>query len=161
MNQQEKKMRKYLTSISRRLNLPKDVKERVMNDLRSSIQGRREAGQSDGDIFRDLGTPARAAAELNSQLKEYTYIKSPWRWACLVLAVLSGASLVLGGLLGLLSFSFNQALSKNIEIIGGADGPTAIFIATAGISWEQLLLTLLLLIMGVLGFFKLSRCPRK
>ena len=76
-------MKKYLAAIARRLNMPKDVKERVMNDFQSSIRGRLEAGQTDEEIFAELGSPKKVAAELNEQMKDYTYIKSPWRWVCL------------------------------------------------------------------------------
>ncbi len=161
MNQQEKKIDQYLKAVARRLNMPGSVKTRLLSDLRSSILGRMEAGQTVEEILGELGPAKQTAAELNEQMKEYTYYKSPWRWVCLLLAVLSGASLGLGGILGLLAFGFNTALNQNIGIIGGADGPTAIFIATAGIAWEQLLLMLLLLVMGILGFYRLSRCPRK
>lgn len=161
MNQQEKKIDQYLKAVARRLNMPGSVKTRLLSDLRSSILGRMEAGQTVEEILGELGPAKQTAAELNEQMREYTYYKSPWRWVCLLLAVLSGASLALGGILGLLAFGFNTALNQNIGIIGGADGPTAIFIATAGIAWEQLLLMLLLLVMGILGFYRLSRCPRK
>ena len=161
MNQQEKKIDQYLKAVARQLNMPGSVKTRLLSDLRSSILGRMEAGQTVEEILGELGPAKQTAAELNEQMKEYTYYKSPWRWVCLLLAVLSGASLALGGILGLLAFGFNTALNQNIGIIGGADGPTAIFIATAGIAWEQLLLMLLLLVMGILGFYRLSRCPRK
>lgn len=161
MNQQEKKIDQYLKSVARRLNMPGSVKNRVLSDLHSSILGRMEAGQTVEEILRELGPAKTVAAELNEQMKEYAYIKSPWRWTCLALAVLASGALVLGGVRELLVFLFNGALNQNIGIIGGADGPTAIFIATAGIAWEQLLLMLLLLVMGILGFCKLSRCPRK
>lgn len=158
-------MKKYLAAIARRLNMPKDVKDRVMNDFQSSIQGRREAGQTEDAIFAELGSPKKVAAELNEQMKDYTYIKSPWRWVCLVIIIGCILSLIFGGTLGVLMHLFNASLADSVGIIGGADGPTAIFITTSPdyreYVWYQAGITVLILIMSVLGFWRLRRCPRK
>ena len=158
-------MKKYLASIARRLNMPKDVKERVMNDFQSSIRGRLEAGQTDEEIFAELGSPKKVAAELNEQMKDYTYIKSPWRWVCLAVIIGCILSLIFGGTLGLLMHLLNASLADNVGIIGGADGPTAIFITTSPdyqeYIWYQAGITVLVLLMSVLGFWRLRRCPRK
>ena len=158
-------MKKYLAAIARRLNMPKDVKERVMNDFQSSIQGRREAGQTEDAIFAELGPAKKGAAELNEQMKEYTYIKSPWRWVCLAVIIGCILSLIFGGTLGLLMRLFNASLADSVGIIGGADGPTAIFITTSPdyreYVWYQAGITVLILVMSVLGFWRLRRCPRK
>ena len=161
----EQQMKRYMASIARRLNMPKDVKERVMNDFQSSIQGRREAGQTDEEIFAELGSPKKVAAELNEQMKDYTYIKSPWRWVCLAIIIGCVLSLIFGGTLGVLMHLFNASLADSVGIIGGADGPTAIFI-TASPDYKDYVLyqagiTVLILIMSVLGFWRLRRCPRK
>ena len=44
MTEAEKKMKRYVNAIERRLNLPPEVKARVMSDFASSIAARREAG---------------------------------------------------------------------------------------------------------------------
>ena len=158
-------MKKYLASIARRLNMPKDVKERVMNDFQSSIRGRLEAGQTEQEVFAELGSPKKVAAELNEQMKDYTYIKSPWRWVCLAIIIGCILSLTFGGTLGVLLHVFNAALTDSVGIIGGADGPTAIFITTSPdyqeYIWYQAGITVLILVMSVLGFWRLRRCPRK
>lgn len=46
----EKQLVRYLCAVRQRLALPKDMKDRVMDDLRSSINERREAGQTDKEI---------------------------------------------------------------------------------------------------------------
>ena len=168
MNEAQKNMKKYTNAVERRLDMPREVKVRVMTDFISSIQARREAGQSDAEIFAELGTPKEAAAELNGQMKEYTYIKSPWRWPCLAAAVISGAVLLYGGLTQLLArlltLSFdlsNQAAS--IGVIGGADGPTAIFVTSSyspASFWLRTGLPALILVMALVGYFQLRRCPR-
>ena len=40
MTDAEKKMKRYVNAIERRLNLPREVKARVMSDLASSIAAR-------------------------------------------------------------------------------------------------------------------------
>ena len=160
----EKEIQRYLKAIRRRLNLPGEIRDRVISDLRSSIQERREAGQTDREILAELGTPAQAAADLNRQMEEFTYVKSPWRWLCLVLAIGSGLSLLWGGGLSFLTWLLNrltQAEVNSIGIIGGVDGPTTVFITTSPDAWlYQLGMCLLLLVMGVFGFYFLSHCPR-
>lgn len=150
-------MNKYLKSIERRLNLPKEVRERVMNDLRSSIAARREAGQTDEAIMAELGTPKAVAAELNEQMKEYACRRSPWRWAALAVEVLGGLMLAYNGIMGLLAWLLTGMANEaqSVGIIGGADGPTAIFV-TSEPSAQNIIIWLMLLLMGVLGFRYLS-----
>ena len=70
-------MEKYLRAVRRRLNMPKDWKDRVMTDFRSAIEARSEAGQEDASIIAELGTPKQAAKELNGQMQEYTTKRVP------------------------------------------------------------------------------------
>lgn len=162
MTDEQKNMKKYTNSIERKLNMPKDVRNRVMNDLVSSIQGRREAGQTDAEILAELGSPKKVAADLNEQMKEYTYVKSPWRWVCFAVIIGSALSLAFGGTIGLLVHLLNAYASQTVGIIGGADGPTAIFVTTSpDYVWYKLGITVIFLIMGILGFYRLSRCPRE
>ena len=117
---------RYLRAVERRLPLPKNYKTRVLRDLQSSIDARREAGQSDAEIIASLGSPAETAKELCEGLQEHVYRKSPWRFVFLALA--------LGAALALFSGGFSQLLlaltNSSIGVIGSADGPTAIFIST-------------------------------
>ena len=160
----EKKMEKYLRAVRRRLNMPKDLKDRVMTDFTSSIEARMEDGQSKETILAELGNPSQAAKELNTQMKEYTYMKSPWRWGCLILAVFSGLCLAYHGYANLLLMLFNKVNNAaSVGIIGGADGPTAVFVTTkelySGLPAEAIYA--MLLIMGVLGFIALSKLKRE
>lgn len=160
MTDAQKKMKKYTNSIERKLNMPKDVRNRVMTDFISGIQGRREAGQTDAEILSELGSPKKVAAELNEQMKDYTYVKSPWRWICFAAIVGSVLSLTFGGTIGLLVHLLS--VSSSVGIIGGADGPTAIFVTTSpDYIWYKFGITVIILVMGILGFYRLSRCARK
>lgn len=164
MTDGEKKMKRYVNAVERRLNLPRDVKARVMSDFGSSIAARREAGQTDEQIYAELGTPKEAAAELNGQMKEFAYRKSPWRFVFLGIAVAAGLWLIYYGAIQLLGFIILSRANPNaasVGIIGGADGPTAIFVTShAGIDWD-LILVLLLVILGIGGFLRLRKCRKK
>ncbi len=164
MTEAEKKMKRYVTAVERRLNLPVEVKARVMSDFGSAIAARREAGMTDEEIYQELGTPKAAAAELNEQMKEFAYRKSPWRFVFLGAAILSGLWLAIyaviqAAVVSSLTASFGTAGS--VGIIGGADGPTSIFLTTkVGFDWDLLLMGIVLLV-GILGFLRFRRCRRK
>ena len=75
----EKQLARYLRAVRRRLSLSGQMKDRVMDDLRSSINERREAGQTDAEIFAALGPAKQAAAELTAQLPGRRKFSSPGR----------------------------------------------------------------------------------
>lgn len=164
MTKEQKKMKQYMTAVERRLNLPKEVKARVMSDLSSSIQGRRESGMTDEAIYAELGTPGKAAADLNEQMKEYAYRKSPWRFLFAACAAY-GAAELLGSLIALIAYLMiaNPVLhageAASIGIIGGADGPTAIFVTTP--DWTGYVIPVLALVIGIFGYLRLRRCRQK
>ena len=161
MTNEQKKMKRYMTAIERRLDLPREVRNRVMTDLQSSVAARREAGQSDETIFAEFGTPANVAAELNEQMKEYAYTKSKWRWAALAVAVFGGLMLAYEAVMGLflwLLLRLSSGESASIGVIGGADGPTSIFVTgvttTGGLpDW---LIWAAILAGGIAAWWKLS-----
>ena len=93
-------------------------------------------------------------------MQKDTHKKSPWRWACLGLSVISALRLAYRYLPGLQLMLFNKINNAaSIGVIGGADGPTSIFVTTtktySGLPAE--VIYLLILIMGVIGFIALSR----
>ncbi len=162
MTQAEKKMKKYVNAVERRLNLPLKIKARVMSDFQSSIAARREAGQTDEEIYAELGTPAKAAADLNEQMKDYAYRKSPWRFLFLGIAAIGGVRLLYDGFVSLIGYFLLRRQSggaATIGIIGGADGPTAIFVTTP--AWTRPAWMAALLIAGVVGYLLLRRCKAK
>lgn len=152
---------KYLRAVRRRLNMPKALKDRVIADLLSSIEARKEAGQQEAEILAELGTPKQAAEELNAQMKEFTYRTSPWRWVCLGVSVLSVLCIAYNGLRLLLLQLFNTVNNASIGIIGGADGPTSIFITTSAAPTPAAGIYALTLVAGIVGFMILSRLKQK
>jgi len=162
MMSEEKIMKKYIKAVKRRLNLPSDIKARAMNDFVSSIQSRREAGKTDEEIFVELGSSANVAAELNEQLKEFTYVKSPWRWVCLAVAIICGLLLVWNGIMGWFIYAVTRNEGTSIGIIGGADGPTAIFVTTNPAPFGYtIVVSLIISVLGIVGFYLLGHKKRK
>ena len=154
-------LKKYLRRVRRRLSLPRDVRDRVMNDFSTSVAARLENGQSLDAVMAELGAPEKAAADLNEQMKEYAYRKSPWRFLFLSAAIVSGAKLayeVIVTFIAQLLLRHAAILSGGdaavIGVIGGADGPTSIFITTP--DWLRNGIPILILIIGVLGYYFLS-----
>lgn len=85
--------------------------------------------------------------------------KSPWRFVCLAAAAISGGWLAFYGAVQLLALRALEGEAASIGIIGGADGPTAVFITTkVGLDWDVALMAAVFLL-GIVGFFLLR--PRK
>lgn len=95
-----------------------------------------------------------------------TYRKSPWRFAFLALAMLGGAEL-LGGLVAVVLYLLlgdpgkMVSDSSSLGIIGGADGPTAIFVAYSVPTFVQVLVPLAMVVLGIWGYRRLKRCRQK
>ena len=168
MTEQQKKMKKYCSDVERRLNLPRDIKHRVISDLESDIAARMEAGLSEEAILAELGTAKKMAKDLNEQMKEFTYRKSPWRFLFAACAAY-GAAELLDKLWGKL-FSwymlnhyrgFTGTEAESIGIIGGADGPTAVFVTTAVDSVYYWWVPMVLIGVGIWGFLRLRKCKQK
>ena len=86
--------------------------------------------------------------------------KSPWRFLFGAAAAYSGAKLL--GLIWVW-FNRNQVMftpgeAASIGIIGGADGPTAIFVTTP--LWVSYILPAVLMIVGIWGFLRLRKCKK-
>ena len=162
MTSEEKKMNQYIKAVKRRLNLPSNIKKRVMNDFICSIDSRREAGKTEEEIFAELGAAANVADELNEQMKEFTYVKSPWRWAWLAVTILGAVALIWKGIMGVFIYSITSGESASIGIIGGADGPTAIFVTTSMAPFAyRVIVPLVFVFIGIVGFWFLGHKKRK
>ena len=155
------KVKKYLKTVARKLRLPKEIKESVMSDLLTGIYARIEGGESIETVLKQMGTPLQVAEGINMEMDDVAYTKSPWRWACLVLIILSAAVLLMQGATGVLLLLANGAFSS-IGVIGGVDGPAQIYVTTTpGAEIHSIVMAAILLVMGILGFCRLSRCQKK
>lgn len=164
MTEQEREIKKYINAVKRRLELPRELRERVIRDFSGSIAARREAGQSFEEIVAELGSPQKAAGELNEQMKEFIRPKSPWRYFFGAVAAL-GVLRLLPELIGKLLLLFLQVKesvpggASCVGIIGGADGPTAVFVTVSQSGRD--FLTIALLAVGIGGLLLLSWKRRK
>jgi len=99
----------------------------------------------------------------DKEKKECTGKKSPWRFVFLA-AALYGLWKLLSKVAARVMYLFLKdpfLLSyeaASIGIIGGADGPTAIFVTSPG--WVHWLVPFLFLAVGLLGFLGLSKCRK-
>lgn len=155
--------RRYLKQVDRKLSLPKEMRQRICADLESTISARLENNMTEAEILAELGDPADIAAEFNTQMAAPHHKKSPLRFVCLAAAILSGLVLVGKLIANLLVAGFINGMARSVGIIGGADGPTSIFV-TASVSDGfdgGLIFWLLLLIAGITGFCLLNRSKNK
>lgn len=166
MTDREKKQKRYLRSVKRRLNLPPEVKQRVMSDFAGALEARREAGVPEAAIYAEFGSAKKAASDLNGQMKEYAYRKSPWRFLFAIGAGLAAGWILLSRVLmyaGMLLETLHiRGNGASIGIIGGADGPTAVFVTgvqTGGTDWDVVVMGVILVIC-ILGYFRLRKCRK-
>ena len=98
-----------------------------------------------------------------------TYRKSPWRFFFAVTAVLSGGWLAMYAALQRMAAGLTPGMligrggeAASIGIIGGADGPTAVFVTgvSSGPDWDVVLAGAVLVI-SILAFLRLRRCKGK
>lgn len=159
-------MKKYIRAVRRRLNLPAEVRDRALTEFVSTVNTLQQSGMTGDEIIRQLGTAKQAASAINEKMKDYAYRKSPWRFAFAAMAVI-GAVELLGYLaawfavnvLGGISFPVTEAAT--VGIIGGADGPTAVFVAASVGPVSELLWVLLLTAAGIYGYLRLCRCRQR
>lgn len=96
--------------------------------------------------------------------KKKSLQKRPWLWLCLV-AALYGLWELLGILRAWVLYLFLKGpvsiagQAASIGIIGGADGPTAIFVTTPG--WTHWIVPLVFLSAGLVGFLYLHKQNKK
>lgn len=161
----EKQIKKYLSAVKRRLNLPKEFRNRLLSDLQTTITARLEQGESWEAISASLGSPAQVAEGYMEQMKEFAYRKSPWRFAFLAAAALCCVRFVQEWTLGIAAkiltvyMMAQRSEASGVGIIGGADGPTAVFITDrpAVDTW----VVVLIFAVSVLCYLRLCRCKQK
>ena len=127
---------------------------RVLDSSPAELLGSEGAGEDQAQVRSD--ELAEKLQELNSSLAEQIEKNRRLRRA-LSIAVLAAAcvGLLIQLLPRLHGFFTGLYLSRAASgIIGGADGPTAIYVSAAGPQWSTVLILSALLILGILGLFK-------
>lgn len=117
-------VKRYMNAIERRLRVDRKTRVRIMTELAGDFQSRRESGQSDEVIMKELGTPEEVAAQFNDALHAPDR-PSRWRWSFVILALLVLAVL----LVPMLAEKLAAGGTDTVGVIGGADGPTAVYVS--------------------------------
>ena len=124
-------IKRYVNTVERHLRMDRHTRLRIMHDLGSEIQTRLEQGETPEAIMAELG-PAEAVAESFNREFAAPPKKSGWRWlllACAGLAALAAAAMQWVE-------RMLTAAAISVGVIGGADGPTAIFVTAAPSAWH-------------------------
>ena len=141
-------MKRYVNTVERCLRLDPATRLRVMNDLASDLQSRLEAGETMEQIRAELGGPEQLAAALEAEFAAHRDPAPRWRWW-----LLAGAAAVLAA--AAFGSCAQRQAAASVGIIGGSDGPTAIFVSgpvafpgwwPLGLVWAVLLVAAFLLL---------------
>ena len=136
-------MKRYVNTVERCLRLDPATRLRVMNDLASDLQSRLEAGETMEQIRAE-----QLAAALEAEFAAHRDPAPRWRWW-----LLAGAAAVLAA--AAFGSCAQRQAAASVGIIGGADGPTAIFVSgpvafpgwwPLGLVWAVLLVAAFLLL---------------
>lgn len=130
----------YLRQVGRLL--PRKVRKAVLRDLAEQFDTAADHGESPEEVIARLGTPEEFAAPFREG-------RAPALWAPLVLA---GLGLLVSAACGLGLWLQAQLGGEEIGVIGGADGPTRVYVTAGEPSplWLLLVLGLVLLAAGLL-----------
>lgn len=119
-------LKRYIKAINRGLRLPHKMKKRITTELLSEIYGRMDDGEELNSVLASIGTPQELVEELKANYGDgYVQFK---KGNILKLTVYSIIAL---GILALVIYSAIAIIHPQFllpTIIGGADGPTAVFI---------------------------------
>ena len=148
---------KYIEEIIRRLKLSKNTKTRIRQDLFQDIQTAMDQGETLEEIISRMGTPEEAAQEFNESCGGEAVFSAGRRAAKIVMIsaiILSSLFLLFQGVLFLSQWYFSANISQSVGVIGGADGPTAIFVTyqfDPVIAALKLAIPVIIIFAGILG----------
>ena len=85
--------------------------------------------------------------------------KSSWRFFFAAIAAFGVWELIGGAVVGFLLGTgiFTPGKASTIGVIGGADGPTAIFVTHKAPAWYQIVLAIVMIAVCVWGFLRLGK----
>lgn len=129
----------YLRQVGRLL--PRKVRKAVLRDLEERFDAAAEHGESPEAVIASLGSPEEFAAPFREN-------RATTLWPPLVLA---GLGLLVSAACGLGLWLQAQLGGEDLGIIGGADGPTRIYVTAGEPSplWLLLILGIVLLVAGL------------
>lgn len=154
---------RYLDQIRRRLRVDKATRERILSDLTGDLYDRLRRGESAADIIAEMGPAKEVADGFNENFAaEVRSARPAWRWVFLAVGVVLLLTNTLPVLFGWAAehwehVRFLQEMEANdVAVIGGADGPTAVFVTTRLFSLAELYLPVVL---GCLAVFAALQWP--
>jgi len=136
---------KYIHEVNKMLPLPSRAKKEICRDLEEIFESAAEHGESEAQVIQRLGSPEEFVRSLNEQIdfKKFS-LEHQRKKHLLVIICIFIASMVCFGIYAVLNLiGITRQLEHSLGIIGGADGPTAIFITpSSGVDFPFLLLLL-------------------
>lgn len=154
MTPDEKLIKKYVNDIERHLNLPLKTKARINTDLGTDIHARMEAGQTVGEIIEELGSPEEVAERFNSEMGAEPQTQN--KIIKIVMLLLLGISFIYLLYNAVYIWKIQQDFQNTVNVIGGVDGPTSVFIAPQSVSLIAIMLSGTSLILGTSAACMLS-----
>lgn len=130
MTEDQKKIKRYVNRLEWKLKLPLELKVRISGDIGTEIHSRMESGQTVDEALGEMGTPEEVAERFNREFAGSAVRKNPARYLFLIIA-----AVILAGAVG---YAVERYMAqKELEeaaanVIGGADGPTSIFLTDHG-----------------------------
>lgn len=120
---------KYIRQTLKKMNVPFVKKKDIARDLEEIFASAAEHGESEEEVIARLGTPQEYAAGFSGQ---FGVGRSKGRIVCIVLtAVVSLGAFFLSLLTKTASVQASLGDHASVGVIGGADGPTSIWVTSA------------------------------
>lgn len=151
----------YLKQLMHALRVPHAMRRRVREDLRRELAAARQSGETMEAFIARVGTPQDVAEAMNDNYAEQMPTPRMRRvrvllWSIFAVCVL-GLVVLAGRDLWRLSL-----MREAVSVIGGADGPTAIFVTDATASaWRVFVPYVLPVVLGAVVLFVLRYLRRK
>ena len=123
----------YIKKILRKIKATDKIKKRIRADIETEIEDLEDTGLTLDEIMLQKGDPQKVADEFNQTYSDTAMQKQYGRQKGLkttAAALLSLSALTFAG--DVLRNALQGAINSSIGIIGGADGPTRIIIASDG-----------------------------
>lgn len=126
---------RYIRQVGRYLRTSQTKKREILRDLEETFAAAAEHGETEQQVLDRLGTPEEFAAAMAEPGDEAVWRRQ--RTVRRLLTALAAAAAIFG-----VRAAAMAAREASLGIIGGADGPTMIFVAGPGHSLWELLLNL-------------------
>lgn len=144
--------RDYINAVKSSRSIPASKKEEIIRDLEEIFAESLAHGESETELSARLGTPEQFASGF-----ENSGAVSNGRKGLLISLAAVFSGVFLGSLgfyvVALLRSTFIWGRDESLAIIGGADGPTQIFVqgSSSGVVWGFVLFGALILVLGALA----------